>query len=171
MLAYVLGFLLILAALWILAMATGWGLPYFLITQGLSWLKVNPGESILVSGVLLVLGLLFFLRPRVPSEYSFRTPLKGGEVRIAQDALQDIIARSAKGLPGVAEVKSSLRQIEAGLQINVMCQFEQGVIIPQISQEILTKVKEDVELYTGISVAEVKVLVRRLEKGRPVRVR
>ncbi|AET66709.1 hypothetical protein Desor_1035 [Desulfosporosinus orientis DSM 765] len=171
MFAYVLGFLLILAALCILAIATGWGLPYFIIAQGLSWLKINSWESTLVSGVLLVLGLLCFLRPRAGSEYSFRTALKGGEVRISQDALQDIIARSAKGLSGVAEVKSSLRQVEAGLEINVMCQFEQGVIIPQISGEILTKVKEDVELYTGIRVAEVKVLVRLLEKGRSVRVR
>jgi len=171
MLAYALGFLLILGALWILAIATGWGLPYILMAQGLNWLRANPWESIIVAGVLLLLGLLLFIRPRTRTDYLFRTSLKGGDVRISRDALQEIIARSAKDLSGVLEVKSSLRQRDTGLEILVLCQFEQGVLIPEISKEILTKVKEDVELYTGIIVAEVKVLVRRLEKTRSVRVR
>lgn len=171
MLGYTLGFLLILGAVWILAIATGWGLPYFLIAQGLNWLRVNPWESIVVAGVLLLLGLLMFVRPRASADYSFRISSKGGDVRISQDALQEIIARSAKALPGVMQVKSNLRQREAGLEIMVICQFEQGVLIPQISEGIQTKVKEDVELHTGIIVAEVKVLVRRLEKVRSARVR
>lgn len=171
MLAYTLGLILFLGALTILAVASGWGLPYFLITQGLDWLRFNPWESIIMAGALLLLGLLLFIRPRTSTDNSFRTSLKGGDVRISQDALQEIITRSAKGLPGVLQVGSSLRQREAGLEIIVFCQFEQGVVIPQISEEILKKVKEDVELYTGIIVAEVKVLVRRLEKVRPVRVR
>ncbi len=171
MLAYILGFLLILGALWILAIATGWGLPYFLIAQGLNWLRANPWESLVVAGALLLLGLLLFIRPRASADHSFRTSSKGGEVRISQDALQEIIARSAKSLPGVLQVRSTLKQRETGLEIIVLCQFEQGVLISQISEEILTKVKEDIELYTGIIVAEVKVLVRRLEKVRSVRVR
>ena len=124
-----------------------------------------------MAGTLLLLGLLLFIRPRSRTDYSFRTSLKGGDVRISHDALQEIIARSAKSLPGVLQVGSNLRPREAGLEILVLCQFEQGVLIPQVSEAILKKVKEDVEIYTGIIVSEVKVLVRRLEKVRPVRVR
>ena len=171
MLGYTLGFLLILVAIWILAIATGWGLPYFLMAQGLNWLRANPWETIVLAGVLLLLGLLLFIRPREGTDHAFRTSSKGGDVRISQDALQEIIIRSAKPLPGVVQIKSSLRQREAGLEIIVFCQFEQGVIIPEISGEIITKVKEDVEHYTGIMVAEVKVLVRHLEKVRSARVR
>lgn len=171
MLAYVLGCLLIFGALWILAIATGWGLPYILIVQGLEWLKVNPWESIVLAAFLLLLGLLMFVRPRESSDRSFMTPSKGGEVRISQDALQEIIARSAAVLPGVIQVQSNLRERERGLQVMISCQFEQDVIIPQISEELKAKVKQDVELYTGIIVAEVKVLVRSLEKARLARVR
>ncbi|OLN32192.1 alkaline shock response membrane anchor protein AmaP [Desulfosporosinus metallidurans] len=171
MFAYVLGLLLILGALWILAMATGWVLPYILLVQGLEWLKANPWESTVVAGLLLLLGLLLFVRPRENADRSFRTSSKGGEVRISQDALREIIARSATALPGVLEVQSSLRERETGLQIMVACQFEQGVLIPKTSEELLAKVKQDVELYTGIIVTEVKVLVRRLEKTRSARVR
>jgi uncharacterized alkaline shock family protein YloU len=171
MLAYALGCLLILGALWILAMATGWGLPYLIIVQGLGWLEANPWESIVVAAFLLLLGLLLFVRPRESRDRTFRTFSKEGEVRISQDALQEIIARSAMGLPGVLHVLSSLRERENGLHISVSCQFEQGVIIPQTSEKLQTQVKTDVELYTGIIVTEVKVLVRRLEKARPLRVR
>lgn len=171
MLAYALGLLLILGALWILAIATGWGLPYFLLVQGLDWLKTNPWESTVVAGLLLLLGLLLFMRPRESTDRAFRTSSKGGDVRISQEALQEIIVRSATALPGVIQVQSSLRERETGLEIIVFCQFEQGVLIPQTSGELQTKVKQDVELYTGITVTEVKVLVRRLEKVRSARVR
>jgi len=171
MFAYILGFLLILTAIWLLAIAAGWGLPYFLMAHGLNWLRANPWESTVVAGGLLLLGLLLFIRPRKSTEHSFRTSSKGGDIRISQDALQEIIARSAKSVPGVVQVKSSLKQRDAGLEIIVSSQFEQGVLIPKLSEEILTKVKEDVELYTGIIVAEVKVLVRQLEKVRSARVR
>ena len=170
MLACAIGLILILGALWILAIATGWVLPYFLLVQGLEWLKENPWESTVVAAVLLLLGLILFVRPRESSERSFKTSSQGGDVRISQDALQEIIARSATALPGVVQVKSSLRERETGLQIMIACQFEQGERIPQTSEELQAKVKADVELYTGILVTEVKVLVRRLEKARSVRV-
>ena len=67
---------------------------------------------------------------------------KGESVRISQDALQEIIARSAMGLPGVLQVKSSLRERENGLQIMVSCQFEQGVIIPQTSENFKRRLKQ-----------------------------
>ena len=171
MFAYALGCLLILGALWIFAITTGWGLPYLFLVQGIDWLKANPLESIVVAAFLLLLGLLMIGQPRESTDRAFRTSSKEGEVRISQDALQDIIARSAMLLPGVLQVQSSLRARETGLQIRVSCQFEQGVIIPQTSEDLQAQVKADVERYTGIIVTEVKVLVRRLEKNRPARVR
>ncbi|HZK56251.1 MAG TPA: alkaline shock response membrane anchor protein AmaP [Desulfosporosinus sp.] len=171
MLAYALGLTLILGALWILAMAIGWELPYNLLAYGLGWLKANPWESIVIAAVLLLLGLLLFARPRKSTDRSFQTSSKGGNVRISQDALQEIIARSATALPGILQVKSHLKERENGLIIMISCQFEQGERIPRISEELQAKVKEDVELYTGIMVTEVKVLVLRLEKAPVKRVR
>ena len=147
------------------------GLPYFLLAQGLEWLKISPWESTVVAGLLLLLGLLLFIRPREHRDRSFRTPSQGGEVRISQEALREIVERSAAELSGVLQVQSGLKERETGLEINIFCQFEQGVLIPQTSGELQTKVKRDIELYTGMTVTEVKVLVRRLEKARPPRIR
>ena len=171
MLAYALGIILIICAFWILAMATGWGLPYLLLAQGLEWLKVNPWESLVVAVALLLLGLVLFMLPREVSDRSFGTSSKGGNVRISQDALREIIARSAMALPGVLQVKSKLKDRKDGLEILVSCQFEQDERIPQTAEELQAKIREDVELYTGIKVTEVKVLVLRLEKAHLTRVR
>ena len=171
MLAFVLGVLMVLGAFWIFAMATGWGLPYDLLFQGLNWLRWNPWESLVIAAFLLLGGLLLLVRPRESTNRTFRTSSSGGDVRISQEALEEIIARSASALAGVIQVQSSLREREAGLQITVACQYEQGVLIPQISKELKEKVKQDVEHYTGIIVTEVKVLVRRLEKVHTSRVR
>ena len=166
MFAYALGLLLIVGALWILAMATGWELPYVLLAQGLEWLKANPWESTMVAALLLSLGLLLFVRPRQSTDRAIRISSNGGDVLISMDALQEIIARSAMALKGVLQIHSSLREREAGLQITVSCQLEKDVLIPQTSTDLQKKVKQDVELYTGITVTEVRVLVHRLEKVR-----
>lgn len=170
MLVYALGITLILGGLWILAIATGWGLPYSVLVEGLNWFRTYPWESVVVAGFLLLVGLLLLMRPRESKNREFRISSKGGAILISQEALQEIILRSATALPGVIKVQSSLRELEVGLEITIYCQFEQGVLIPQTSGELQTKVKQDVELYTGMTVTEVKVLVRRLEKLRPARV-
>lgn len=168
--AYVLGITLILGALWILAVVTGWGLPYVLLSNGLYWLKANPWESTVVAAGLLLLGLVLLVLPRERAERSFQTSSKGGNVRISQEALREIIARSAAALPGVLQVRSKLKAQERGLQIMLSCQFEQNELIPQTSEKLQAKIIADVELYTGIKVTEVKVLVLRLEKTRSSRV-
>lgn len=171
LLVYSIGVLLILGALWILAIATGWGLPYSLLVGGLDWLKNNPWNSTVVAAILLAAGLFLITRPRVTKSRSFQTPSQKGEVRISQEALQEIIARSAMVLPGVLKVQSDLRQRDSGIIITLLCQFNQDVFIPQTSEELQAKVKTDVEQYTGIVLTEVKVLVRRLDKTHLTRIR
>jgi uncharacterized alkaline shock family protein YloU len=89
-------------------------------------------------------------------------------------ALSDIISRSAQAMPGVRQVQPVLRQREDGLEIILNSQFNPEFVIPETAEELQTKVKDDVERYTGIKVAEVKVLVCRLEMtstAQPTRLR
>lgn len=171
MLAYGLGGILVLLAAWILAIATGWSWPYVILVQGLDWLKFNGWQSMALAVMLMLLGLLLFFRPRPEPEMAFTTSSRFGEVRVTQEAIQEIISQGALTVEGVRKVLATLRQREEGLEITVICQFVPEVVIPQTSEELQTKVKSDVEHYTGIKVAEVRVLVRSLETARPARVR
>lgn len=172
MLAYLVGVFFIVVAGWILAITTGWNLPYDTLGDGLFWLKAHPWEDVVLSAFLLVLGILPFLSPRTRRvEQTFTTPSRLGEVRVTQEALQDIIIRSAQPQAGVRQVQPALKQREDGLEILVYAQLNPEVVIPETMEQLQVKTKEDIEHYTGIKVAEVKVLVRSLEPVRPTRVR
>ncbi|MFZ3102868.1 MAG: alkaline shock response membrane anchor protein AmaP [Desulfitobacteriaceae bacterium] len=163
MLVYGLGSFFCIVAIWILAIATGWSLPADSLYQGLDWLRLNSWESTAFAALLLLLGLLILFRPRKRIALSFRTYSKLGEVCIAQDALQEIIRRSAMDAAGVRQVQVLLREREAGLEIIVETQVDQEEVITEVSEELQLRVQRDVEHYTGIHVAEVKVLVRSFE--------
>lgn len=174
MLAYVVGLFFVVIAGYMMAIAIGWDLPYNVLVDGLLWIRVHPWESLALAVFLLLIGLIPYLRPRKTVELSFSTSSKWGEVRVAMKALSDIISRSAQAMPGVRQVQPVLRQREDGLEIILNSQFNPEFVIPETAEELQTKVKDDVERYTGIKVAEVKVLVCRLEMtstAQPTRLR
>lgn len=171
MLAYCLGVILITIAFWILAFASGWLLPSNLLYSGIEWLQTNQWESTVLAALFLLLGLLIFFRPRERIPRSFQTSSKSGEVRIAYDALQEIVKQSALGIVGVKQVKVLLRERKVNLEITIITQFNSDIVITETSEELQVKVQKDVEYYTGIHVTEVKVLVRSLETSSQARVR
>ncbi|MHB1406976.1 MAG: alkaline shock response membrane anchor protein AmaP [Desulfitobacteriaceae bacterium] len=171
MLGYAFGALLVLIAVWAFAIATGWVWPYAVLVGGLDWVKYNTWESAAVALLLLLLGLLLFFRPRQAPALVFNTISKHGEVRVTQEAVQEIISQGAQNVQGIRSVSANLKPREDGLEITVISQLNPEVVIPATAEELQLRVKEDVEHYTGIRVAEVKVLVRSLENMRPARVK
>ncbi|HVJ48918.1 alkaline shock response membrane anchor protein AmaP [Desulfitobacterium sp.] len=170
--AYLVGAFFIIAAGWILAITIGWNLPYDLLGQGLFWLKMHPWEDVVLAACLLILGILPFFRPRPRRlEPSFLIPSRLGEVRMSEPALKDIIIRSAQALSGIHQVQPNLRQREDGLEVLVYAQLNPEFVIPETTEQLQGKIKEDIEHYTGIKIVEVKVLVRSLEPARQSRVR
>ncbi|NMA69672.1 MAG: alkaline shock response membrane anchor protein AmaP [Desulfitobacterium sp.] len=169
MLGYIIGALLIFIALYMMAICSGWGLPYFLLLDGLQWMRNNPWESLLIAILVLLIGLIPFLKPRQRIEESFLMSTQQGEVRLTAQALADIIVRSGQNLDGVKLVRPRLKSREDGLEVMLDCQLLPEVVIPNVTTQLQSKVKEDVERLAGIKVAEVKVLVRRTEQPNPQR--
>ncbi|MHB1653789.1 MAG: alkaline shock response membrane anchor protein AmaP [Desulfitobacteriaceae bacterium] len=169
--AFGFGLIVMILGLWLSALATGWSLPYLWLGQGLDLLKANPWESMTLGILLVLLGLLILLRPQKAAKLSFAVPSRLGEVRVTQEALREIISRTALSLQGIRYVESSLWQRPEGLEITAVSQLNPDVVVTEIAEELQTIVKRDVEHYAGLRVAEVKVLVRNLETARPARVR
>nr|WP_242662094.1 alkaline shock response membrane anchor protein AmaP [Desulfitobacterium hafniense] len=174
LLGYSVGALLVVIGGCILAISTGWELPYELLLAGLDWLRTNTWESLVIAILIMILGILPFLKPRKSIDHTFRTVSQLGEVRVTVDAIGDLIVRSAQSKNEVRLVKPLIKQREDGLEILLDCQFNFETVIPEVSEQLQTQIKEDVERFTGIKVAEVKVLARRLDpvqSNRPPRVR
>lgn len=171
MAALALGLIIGVLGLGLFLLGSGWGLPYYWVDQGLLNIRVNAWESMAAGALLILVGLLLVLRPREKSQPSFSVPSRLGEVRVTADALKEIIARAALSLTGVQAVESSLVQHPEGLEITVAGQLTPGVVVREVSEELQNSVKTEVELYAGLKVVEVKVLVKNMYSNRPARVR
>lgn len=162
MFEFIVGLLLIIFAGWLALLAAGWELPYNFTLQLLDWISTNSLKSILLSLIIFLLGLFLIKRPRPETEQLFVSRNDAGELRITRGAMADIIYRSTADIAKIKNLRSKIRQTENGLHITVICQLEEGVKIAPISAKIQERVKQDVELYSGIPVKEVRVLVRSL---------
>ncbi|MFA6808697.1 MAG: alkaline shock response membrane anchor protein AmaP [Eubacteriales bacterium] len=160
MLEYIVGLLLIILAGWILLMATGWSMPYDSMLQMMGWFQNNPFKSVLIAFIILAVAVFLLKRPRSQAEESYVSRTKDGEVRITRGAMSDIIVRSTAEVSGLKNVRTRIKQRENGLELSLTCQLEEGLVISKISEEIQEIVKNGVELYTGMPVTEVKVIVR-----------
>ncbi|MDR3271684.1 MAG: alkaline shock response membrane anchor protein AmaP [Peptococcaceae bacterium] len=164
MLSFGVGVVIIISAIWLLAIATGWSWPYFITMEGVNWISQNPWESLVLVIFLLLAGAFFVLRLKRESvTVSLVSPY--GRITITEKALREIIDKCALTLEGVQQLQSHIRQKKHGVEIVISCQFATGVVIPQISEQMQIKVKEAVETYAGIHIAEVIVLVREVRKA------
>ncbi len=167
MLAYLAGVLLIAIAVLVASVAFEWGTTGDALIQMVYWLKENPWGSAIIAIVLIAVGLaLFFLpKPKRFDDPAFQTSSKFGEVRVTYEAIGEIVKRSALAVAGVRHVETHLRNRENALEISIVSQLDPGAVIPEVSEQIQAQVKEEVEKTTGITIAEVKVLVRSVVDG------
>jgi len=161
---YVLSFISILAAGWILMMASGWDPVYEYTVQIINWFPVNPFKSIILAAGFLLSAYYLLGKPMSKDVQILITRTESGEIRLAKEAVDDIIQRSVSGISGLKRLSTSLKQVQSGIEIMLSCQLEEGYDISQLAAKIQAKIRHDVQQYSGIEVKEVKVLVRPLSR-------
>lgn len=87
-----------------------------------------------------------------------------GSVDITLDALDSLIKNIAIEQEGVVSINSTLNTMEKGLLINLKTEIYPSMSIPQITNSLQELVKTYIEETTGVTVAEVKVLVEKISK-------
>lgn len=147
----------------IMLVALGWDVPFDYIRTSLA----NPGGrwsvGLLATAFFVVsLRLLYYaFRRRHPSQtVVHETAL--GEVRIALDAIENLVRRAARQVTGVREVKASVTSNPAGIAVGLRATVSPEVNIPSVSDEIQNTIKNYVRNVVGIGVAEVKIYVENI---------
>lgn len=82
-----------------------------------------------------------------------------GQVRVTVPALENLVHKVTSQIRGVREVKPRVNCRPEGVDIFVRASVSSDISIPQVSEEIQTRVKEYVTEVAGVSVTNIRILV------------
>jgi uncharacterized alkaline shock family protein YloU len=113
-----------------------------------------------------ILALWAFLLSLKPVERVRAIDQQGelGEYRISFEALENLVLQATRDIRGVKDTRTRLALKEAGLSIDLRIGTLPDLKVPELVQEIQTKVRDYVQEISGVDVAEVKVLVESITR-------
>lgn len=82
-----------------------------------------------------------------------------GEIRISLNSIENIALNASKKANGIKESKAVVKKMEDGVSVDVKIVVLPDLRIPEVSEEIQSRVKKAVEDSAGIPVKQVKVIV------------
>ena len=126
----------------------------------------NSWPYAVLGGVVFLLALWVFLINLLREERQKSINSQGelGEYRITFTALENLVLQSAAEVKGVRDTKTRLSQSDGGLVIYLRLTTVPDTKVPELVDEIQKNIKEYVEEISGITVAEVKVLIDNITK-------
>ena len=90
-----------------------------------------------------------------------------GDFKISESVLNKMIRESAAAIEGVSSIKDvTVKPADEALSVELMLVMDHKMVYPEVGQNVQTAVAADVERMTGIKVAEVSVMVERLDFSR-----
>ena len=127
-------------------------------------------EIVLIGLVILLISIrtLWLAFKREKKVDSVTKELELGEVKISLDAIETMVKQVAEQTKGVKDIQTKIRAKEDGVIIYFKGKVLPDVIIPELSEELQSDIKEHVETVSGIVVKEVKMLIENIsnEKGK-----
>ncbi len=122
--------------------------------------------------VLSVVGLVLLLLSLRVLLLCFRTKVRGkekisyvvnmneyGEVKISSDTIIGLVHHVCNRITGIKNVKVKVDILEGQLYINLDGEVAPEINIPEVTNNLQVKVKENVESCTGVNVSEVRVFI------------
>jgi len=153
-------FCLTLLSLMIMVAALGWQqVPLALLEDALT----NPNGRLalgVTAGVFFIVSvrLLYFGFSRRRSHMVVHTTGLG-DVSVALDAIESLIRRVCRQLPGVRDVRAAVSAPPAGLVVRLRLSVTPDVSVPTFSDEVQSEVKNQIQTVVGADVHEIRIVV------------
>jgi len=93
-----------------------------------------------------------------------------GQVRITLSAVENLVKKVAFQVVGVKEAKPKLILTKNGTKLLIKIAVTPDIPIPQASQELQTKIKEELENIAGIEINDIRILVENISGDARARV-
>lgn len=153
----------LIASLILLFASIGWTTPvvfienYLLYTTN-RWVQGILGTAVFIGSLALVLGSI----RKKPDRQAALHETALGTIRITLPALELLVAKAARSVQGIREVKPFLKPLPDGLLIRLKAQVMPDVNIPYVTSELQKTIQEYIQKTAGIKVSEIRVLVNKV---------
>ena len=84
---------------------------------------------------------------------------EGGQVNISLEAVDDVVRKAALSVNGIMDVKTRLKAAKNGVDVSLQITIPHDVNVPETSTALQNVVKEQLQVVTGLTVADVSVLI------------
>lgn len=140
--------------------AVGWGVPGNMVA---SIEKSPEGRTAIAVAafVFFLLSVRFFVftfrRKYGSRAVAHQGPL--GEVRVYLGAIENLVKRVCRQVPGVREVRANVSNAENSVSVFVRCSVSPDVSIPDLTRDLQKTVQTYVKNVVGVEVREVRMVV------------
>ncbi|HHY37906.1 MAG TPA: alkaline shock response membrane anchor protein AmaP [Clostridia bacterium] len=141
----------------------GWAVPGKIIAS----IEKSPEGRTAISVVafaFLLLSVRFFIltfrRKYGSKAVAHQGPL--GEVRVYLGAIENLVKRVCRQVPGVREVKAHISNVGDSVSVFVRCSVSPDVSIPDLTRDLQKTVQTYVKNVVGVEVNEVKMVVENI---------
>ena len=151
-----------LVSLFVLFLAISGNIPYYLQHA------FRSDDQRLVIGIIAVLIFIISIRllfTTFGSKRSDNALIENGalgQVRVTLSALENLVKKVSFQVVGVKEAKPKLLLTQNGTNLLIKIALTPDIPIPQASQELQTKIKEELEKIAGIELNEIRILVENI---------
>jgi len=161
----------VIASVLLILIAFGWLTPLDLFKQFLLDLN-NRWILGLTSFLVLLITLTLFLKSfRVkPVKHTAIHKTAIGQIDLSLPAIEQLIHKAAKKIPGIQEVTPVLKRVDNNLTLLLKIQVNPDYNIPQITAELQHAVKDYLLQTAGTSINEIKVQVSKISLDKSSRV-
>jgi uncharacterized alkaline shock family protein YloU len=124
------------------------------------WWKVGITIGLFLLGFCVIFGIALY---RQPQEKVIVDKTPHGEVRIAVSAIENLVMRAVQKIKGVREAQARVSaDVATGMNVLIAVTAMPDISIPQLLEEIRTKVETYIAETTGIKPNSVKADVKRI---------
>lgn len=154
--------LIVLSCIMIVA-TSGWFAPEVFRPYIDQMLAGTNLAYLIVAILFLIVSLRFFFssfrsrKPKADRGIRQRTDL--GEINITIPTIQAIAERAARQVKGIRDLKTAVKVLDSGTMISLRVSVDGETPFPELTNQLQSEVKEQVERITGLLITEVAVVV------------
>ncbi|GEM_PF-4067001 len=124
------------------------------------WFLLVVGAVLIILAAIIIVGIALH-RQKLPAPKTIAANLEEGKssVELSVNAVDSIIKRAAAGVTGIGEVKNEIRNSSEGIVVQVKAPLIAQVNIPEVSSNLQSVVRQQLETMAGLKVADIQVLI------------